>query len=216
MTAADAAFVPVTYSVSDARLSRLTRRKLWRSRPLGWFLTWVLVVLNVGLFLLLWVAAVFMLFSFVGTFVPLIFQVLHQSFERTLGLSNELAVVLAIALTIGIFLFFFFGGMALIRRLFRARHAARVDTTITLSPVATGLHVATKELEFFLKWIGIHELLAEPDGIVVVCGGAYFLVPDRAFASADARRAFLDHVTAHLTPEARARSETEVRRARRK
>jgi hypothetical protein len=41
-------------------------------------------------------------------------------------------------------------------------------------------------------------------------------VPDRALATVAARNAFIDYVAAHLTPEALARSETELQRARRK
>jgi hypothetical protein len=44
----------------------------------------------------------------------------------------------------------------------------------------------------------------------------FFLVPDQAFATVAARNAFLDYVAAHLTPEARTRSETELQRACRK
>jgi hypothetical protein len=109
-----------------------------------------------------------------------------------------------------------FAELILNQRLFRAEHAARVDfdASVTLGPTAGGLHLAGPQMDYILKWSWIHELLYEPDGIVVVCGGMFFLVPDRAFGTAAARGAFLDHVAAHLTPEARARSETELQRAR--
>jgi hypothetical protein len=199
MTAIDAAFAPVTYTMPFARLRRLRRRGTRRSFPLAFYLSWGWI----GLFL-----ATFVL---IGVF-PARFVALVRSVARPLGLSFPLAHDLAFLLLLGVFL----AGIIVIRRLFRAAQAARIDydAAITLAPNPAGLHLAAREIEYIVKWPGVYELLNEPDGIVLVCGGLFFLIPDRAFATAAAREAFLDHVAAHLTTEARARSETELQLAR--
>jgi hypothetical protein len=200
MTAADAAFVPVTYRMPYARLRRLGRRGTRRSYPRLWYFTWGWI----GLFLI---------GCLLISIFPARFNALVQELVRLLGVTSGVAESLVFGLLIGIV----FAGLMLNQRLFRTEHASRVDfdASITLSPTAGGLHLAGAQMDYILKWSGIHELLSEPDGIVVVCGGMFFLVPDRAFATAAARDAFLDHVAAHLTPEARARSEKELQRARR-
>jgi hypothetical protein len=200
MTASDTAFVPVTYTMPYARLRRLGRRGTRRSYPRVWYFTWS------------WIGLFFAGCLLISIF-PARFNALVGELVRLLGVTVGVAEILVFGLLVGVF----FAGIIVIQRLFHAEHAARInfDASITLAPSQGGLHFAGAEIDYILKWSGIHELLCEPDGIVVVCGGLFFLVPDRAFATVAARNAFLDHVAAHLTPEARARSETELQRARR-
>ncbi|MFZ1101299.1 MAG: hypothetical protein WAN86_00180 [Hyphomicrobiaceae bacterium] len=200
MTASEGTFDPVTYAMPLRRLLRLRRSGMRRSYSGIWYFAWGWI----GLFCASLLAmAVF----------PASARRMIWSLSRSLGLSYETMDLLFFATVLTVFL----AGIVLNRRLLRAENKTRIDfdSAITLRPVANGLHFAGKQLEYIVKWAGIHELLREPDGIVVVCGGMFFLVPDRAFATVDARHAFLDHVNAHLTPEARARSETELQRARR-
>jgi hypothetical protein len=201
MTTAEAAFAPVTYTMPYARLRRLSRKGTRRSYPRVWYFTWGWIALYLAIFLLV---AIF----------PESFSANVASLARLLGVSFATADLLFFALMLLVFAV----GLILNKRRFRAQHAARVDfdSSITLGPSPGGLHLAGAQIEYTLKWPGIHELLCEPDGIVIVCGGLFFLVPDQAFATVAARNAFLDYVAAHLTPEARTRSETELQRARRK
>jgi hypothetical protein len=201
MTASEDTFGTVTYAMPLSRLVRLRRTGTRRSYPSIWYFTWGWIGLfTVGLLAI----AVF----------PAGYRRMIWSLSRWLGLPYEATDLLLFGLALTVFLV----GIVLNQRRFRAENKTRIDfdSSITLRPVADGLHFAGKELEYIVKWTGIHELLREPDGIVVVCGGMFFLVPDQAFATVDARHAFLDHVTAHLTPDTRARSETELQRARRK
>jgi hypothetical protein len=200
MTAFEGTFGSVTYTMPMSRLRRLSRAGTRRSFPRTWYLIWGWA----GLFLAGFLA--------IGLF-PADYRKFVWILSRSLGLPFTTTDVLFFGLILAVFLM----GAVLIRRRFRAELKARIDfnSSITLRAVADGLHFAAKELEYVVKWSGIHELLRERDGIVVVCGGLFFLVPDGAFATPDARHSFLDHVAAHLTPEARARSETELDRARR-
>jgi len=200
MSALDGAFGPVTYTMPYHRLRRLSRTGGRRSYPRIWWFTWV------------WIGA------FLAGFLAII--VFRQYFDTLIwSLASDLGWTLDSTepLVFGLILVVFFAGLFLNRRRFHAEQQARVDfdEPITLRPAEGGLHFAGPHIEYILKWPGIRELLREPDGIVLIHGGFFFLVPDRAFASLDDRRAFLDHVAAHLTPEARARSAAELEHARR-
>jgi hypothetical protein len=200
MPARDGAFAPITYAMPYRRLRRLSRTGGRRSYPRIWWFTWGWI----GLFL----AALLAIIVFQQDFDALI-----RGLAQSLGWTLDAAALLIF----GPFLAVFFAGLFLIRRRFHAELQARVDfdEPITLRPVEGGLQIVGPHIEYVLKWPGIRELLREPDGIVLVHGSLFFLVPDQAFATVGDRRAFLDHVAAHLTAEARARSAAELDHARR-
>jgi hypothetical protein len=83
---------------------------------------------------------------------------------------------------------------------------ADYDQQIRLSKDEGGLHFATNEIEYYLKWPGISQMLMDRDGVVVSHGGIFFMVPDRAFESEDERGAFIRDVYGRLKPEAQALS----------
>jgi hypothetical protein len=196
----DATFAPVTYTMPLARLQRLRWRGTRRSFPWAFYIQWG----SVGLFL----ATLGLIALFPAGFQAAVRALLARPFGLRFSVAHDLAFWLLLG--------FFFSVVILNRRLFRAAQSSRInfDAAITLAPDPAGLDFAGREIEYILKWPGIWQLLREPDGIVLVCGGLFFLVPNSAFATAAARQAFLDHVAANLTPEAQARSETELQRAR--
>jgi hypothetical protein len=75
---------------------------------------------------------------------------------------------------------------------------------------AAGLRFATEEVEHYLKWRGISQLLLDRDGVIFSHGNLFFLIPDRAFASSEDRLAFIRDVHERLGERARALSEKHV------
>jgi membrane protein implicated in regulation of membrane protease activity len=69
-----------------------------------------------------------------------------------------------------------------------------------------GYRIRTETFEGFQKWAGVDRIIDTSGAILFVLGlNAHFL-PDRLFASADARGEFLDWALNRISPEARARS----------
>jgi len=74
-----------------------------------------------------------------------------------------------------------------------------------------GLRFATDQVEYYLKWPGISQMLMERDGVAVSHGSLFFLIPDGAFANVQERNAFVGEVFGRLGGEARGRSEKHIR-----
>lgn len=87
---------------------------------------------------------------------------------------------------------------------------ADYDQQIRLRKDEGGLHFATDEIEYYLKWPGISQMLMDRDDVVVSHGGLFFMVPDRAFESGEERLDFIRDVYGRLKPDARARSQQYV------
>ena len=100
-------------------------------------------------------------------------------------------------------------GVFWLRRAHKREVKARTnyDQQISLRQDEGGLHFVTEEIEYYLKWRGISQMLLERDGIVVSHGGLFFLVPDRAFDSNEEKLGFIAKVYARLKPDAQALSE---------
>jgi hypothetical protein len=107
----------------------------------------------------------------------------------------------------------FFLGVWLLRRfrLGQLKGRANFNQSIRLAQDDGGLRFVTDEVEHYLKWRGIGQILVEHDGVVVSRGNLFFLVPDAAFASAEERLSFIRDVYDHLNASARAISEKHVR-----
>ena len=84
------------------------------------------------------------------------------------------------------------------------------DQAVHLTREAEGVRIGTQEIEYFIRWPGITQMLMEPDGVVLSHGSLFFLVPDSAFATAAGRNAFIRNVYARLGDEAKAKSEPEI------
>jgi hypothetical protein len=80
------------------------------------------------------------------------------------------------------------------------------NETIKLTQDDGGLRFATEEVEHYLKWRGISQLLLEPDGVVVSHGNLFFLIPNQAFANTGGRVAFIRDVYDRLGERARSMS----------
>ena len=88
-------------------------------------------------------------------------------------------------------------------RIAEVQKRAAFNETIKLTQDEGGLRFATEEVEHYLKWPGISQLLLEPDGVVVSHGNLFFLIPNQAFQSADDRVAFIRDVYDRLGERAR-------------
>ncbi len=106
-------------------------------------------------------------------------------------------------------------GLLWLRR-YRVREVKRrvnFDHLIRLRQDDGGLHIMTDDIEYYLKWQGLSQLLLERDGVVVSHGNLFFLIPDKAFASAEERTDFIRDVYGRLKETARAISEKHVQAA---
>ena len=129
-------------------------------------------------------------------------------------LADDLAIPFGLELMfVGAFLAFL-AGLWFLRRHQIRQVKARVDFNQIVRMVQDdgGLHFATADIEFYLKWPGITQMLLEPDGVVVSHGNLFFIVPDRAFAAGD-RLVFIRDVYDRLSESARKISEKHVRAA---
>lgn len=193
------AFQPVTYKMPYRRLRRLSRAGLRKSYSAYWNLSWALLAAySAGLLIMI--------------FWPALFESLASQIAALTGIPFGAAINLMLVT----FLAFFVVAIVILRRRLHAEQQRRIDydADVTLMPGEGGLRFCAKGIEYLVKWEGIHHLLGEPDGLVVVHGGLFFLVPDAAFASPEARRAFLNHVEHNLPEEARARSQKVIESAR--
>lgn len=100
----------------------------------------------------------------------------------------------------------FFAGSYWLRKLRVAqlKRRATFNETIRMTQDEGGLRFSTDEVEHYLKWKGISQMILERDGIAVSHGSLFFLVPDTAFASAAERLAFIRDVYARLGKQAQA------------
>ena len=69
-----------------------------------------------------------------------------------------------------------------------------------------GYRIRTETFEGFQKWIGVDRIIDAKGSILFVLGMNAHFLPDRLFASPEARREFLDWALGRISPEARARS----------
>ena len=157
-----------------------------------------------------WLAAWALLAAFVPALAALtIYRDELSEWMKGAGLPDfpELGLFVCMAL--------FFAGMWQLRRL-RVRQVkarANFDSTIRLTQDEGGLRIATKSIEYYVKWQGISQMLLEHDGVVISHGNLFWLVPDTAFESAAERRAFIQDVYSRLSEQARAISEKHVQAA---
>jgi O-antigen ligase len=161
----------LSYRLPFARLAKLSRTASRKGYPLVWWLTW----LWIGVFLAVMIA------------ISLFADDIRDAFDP-LDLGPYVLLV-AVALA-------FMAGMFALRRLriAKVQKRATFNETIKLTQDEGGLRFATDEVEHYLKWRGISQLLLEPDGVVVSHGNLFFLIPNQAFASTDDRAAFIRDV----------------------
>lgn len=174
----------LTYHVPFERLAKLSRTMSRKAFGRIWWVTW--------LWILAFLAACFAL--------PFI----EQALAGTGWPDGAGFVVLAVL---------FFAGYLVIRAWGRRQVKARADydAEARFRQDAGGLRIGTNNVEYYLKWPGIAQVLVEPDGIVVSHGSLFFLVPDSAFASPGERNELVREIFANLSQEAKDRSIAHVK-----
>jgi hypothetical protein len=177
----------LSYQLPFERLAKLSRTASRKGYPTVWWLTWLWIVL----FLVAIVSIAVGADNIRAVFDPL----------------DEGPLIIMLAAT----LIFAVGGYLLRRlRIAAVKRRATFNETIRLTQDEGGLRFATEEVEHYLKWRGISQLLLEPDGVVVSHGNLFFLVPDHAFPSAGERVAFIRDVYSRLGERARSISNRHV------
>jgi len=84
------------------------------------------------------------------------------------------------------------------------------DEVIRLTQDKDGLRFATANIEHYLKWPGISQLMVEHDGVVISHGNLFFLVPSAAFANEGERLDFIRDIFGRLSEKAQAISRRHV------
>ena len=178
----------LTYQLPFERLARLSHAASRKAYPAVWWLTWLLVVLTL--------AAVLGIALYTDT--------LETQLDSVGIPFGPILLFLATAVI------FLAGSYGLRRmRIAQVKERAAFNETIRLTQEEGGLRFATEEVEHYLKWRGISQLLLDHDGVIVSHGNLFFLIPDRAFASTEDRIAFI-RVHERLGERARSISEKNV------
>jgi hypothetical protein len=179
----------LTYQVPFERLIKLSRSAGRKAYPGVRWLGWLLVALMIPIL------------AFIYAFSEEISDMIE---DEGVPFGAELIFVI-VALT--------FLGAALLLRRYRLRlmkQRANFDQAVRLKQDDGGLHVMTDDIEYYLKWQGLAQMLLEHDGIVVSHGNLFFLIPNKAFASAAERLSFIRDVYGRLSESARALSEKHI------
>ena len=153
----------LTYHVPFERLIKLGRSAGRKVYPSIQWMTWV------------WIALLIPVLAFLYTFSEEINDVAE---DEGIPFATELLFVI-----VGLV---FLAGVLLLRR-YRVRlmkNRANFDQAVRLKQDDGGLHVITDDIEYYLKWQGLTQMMLERDGIVVSHGSLFFLIPDKAFANA--------------------------------
>jgi len=95
------------------------------------------------------------------------------------------------------------------RGLNQARLRADYDSAVRFVQDNEGLRFATPEVEYFIRWQGISQMmLLEGEGLMFSHGNLFFLVPNEAFRDSQERDALAKDVFPRLSQTARDRSMT--------
>lgn len=95
------------------------------------------------------------------------------------------------------------------RGLNQARARADYDSAVRFAQETDGLRFATPEVEYFVRWQGISQMmLIESEGLMFSHGNLFFLVPNEAFRDGQERDDLARDVLPRLTQVSRDRSMT--------
>lgn len=179
----------LTYQMPYEKLAKLSRLASRKAFGLSWLLGGLLLV-SYAVGLALWIG----------------FDHVVDAWLATYGLPSWLPLASLIAMLII--------GFLGIRRLGRQQMKSRVnfDSSVRFRQESDGLRFATSEIEYFLKWNGISQvMLVEKEGVLFSHGSLFFLVPNSVFADAAERDTLAREVYARLSDAARKRSEKFVK-----
>jgi len=179
----------LTYELPFERLTKLSRTASRKAYPKLWWLTW--------LWLALTLAAVIAIVVYADALQHRLDAVGSPFGPRLLLIATGA---------------FFLAGAYLLRRLRIAEVKGRAtfNATIRMTQDDGGLRFATEEVEYYLKWLGISQILIDHDGVIISHGNLFFLIPDRAFAGPGDRLAFIRDVYGRLGERARSISEKHI------
>ena len=139
----------LTYRLPFERLRKLSRAASRKAYPTLWWLTWLLLALVF--------AAIMAIMAYADTLDRLLLRV-----GTPFG---------ALVLLVATGLVFLVGVYCLRRsRIAQVRERATFNATIRLAQDDGGLRFATEEIEYYLKWRGISQILLDHDGIIVSHG----------------------------------------------
>lgn len=185
----------LTYTVRFNRLTKLSRSMGRKAFPRAWWAKWLVLAIYL---------CVLIAFT---VYTDAIFD-----FLASIGMPRSIlpyGYFVLIAMAFAVFMLGFF----LIRKSLVKEARARVnfDLAVHLVQDGDGIHIATDNIEYYLKWPGISQLLIEPDGVVISHGALFWLIPNTAFANPADRLGFIRDVYARLNDRARSISESHLR-----
>ncbi len=178
----------LTYQMPFERLVKLSRTASRKAYSVSWYAIWALAAA--------YIAAIALLVIFAPTL---------DRVQADLGVPDYSGFLLA-----GSGVLF---GLWMLRRygLKQMRGRADYDSAVRFRREADGLRFATSQVEYYVKWDGISQMLVEPDAIVFSHGSLFFPVPNTAFTDAAERIGLVRDVFGRLNAQARARSEKFIR-----
>ena len=170
------------------RLTKLSRSMSCRAFSTSWLALWTRFA------------------AYIAALIAIIvFDDAVMSWQSALGLPPYSALVLIVLLfVIAVWALRRHG-----RRMMKGR--ANFDDAVRFRKDEGGLRFATSQIEYYVKWQGISQVLMDRDGVAISHGGLFFLIPDSALVDLSERNALVRDVFGRLGPEARDRSEKHIR-----
>jgi hypothetical protein len=180
----------LTYQMPFERLTKLSRSMSRKAFSTSWLVLWTLFA------------------AYIAALVAIIvFDDTVMSWQRALGLPPYSAFVLIVILfVIAVWALRRHG-----RQVMKGR--ANFDDAVRFRKDEGGLRFATSQIEYYVKWQGISQMLMDRDGLAISHGGLFFLIPDSAFVDLSERNALVRDVFGRLGPAAQDRSEKHIRPA---
>jgi hypothetical protein len=178
----------LTYQMPFERLQKLSRKMTRKAFAGSWRLVWILFGGYIA-----------------GLALLVVFARPIDDWVARYGLPDLTPLALLILL--------FVLGIWLLRRhgQRQMKQRADFDGMVRFREEPEGFRLATPEIEYFVKWHGISQMLLQPDGVVFSHGNLFFMVPNEAFRDVAERDRLARDVFDRLNPAARERSETFIR-----
>ncbi len=169
------------------RLTKLSRSLRRQAFPAVWSSYWVLL----GVF-------------FVGLLLLAVFGKPFERWQESVGLPRLTAFTLWIVAFLAAI--YFVGRAA--RQEVRGR--ANFDAAVRLRQDDGGLRIASDQIEYYVKWNGISQLLKPYDGVAFAHAALIFFIPDSAFTGEAERNGFVRDVFTRMSAEAQKRSQKNI------
>jgi hypothetical protein len=178
----------LTYEMPFERLVKLSRSAGRKAYAMSWVTAWLVI----GLFL-------------VAVVLLIVFDESIQSWQASVGLPWFSTFLVLVVIYVAAFW--------ALRRFSLRQMKSRADfqSIVRMRKDDGGVRFATDQVEYYLKWPGISQMVMERDGVAVSHGSLFFLIPDGAFANVEERNVFVGEVFGRLGAEARGRSEKYLR-----